>query len=104
MSAREAILGKIRAALKAPANDQPRREGVAQRLATAPAGVIPARGQLDAAGRTALFKTLAQSLAATVAGVAGADDVPEAVADYLRDRNLAPVLRMGADPRLAAMP
>ena len=46
MSARDAILGKVRAALKARRGDEARRRKVMARLRKAPRGVIPARGQL----------------------------------------------------------
>src|SRR5690606_29083030 len=41
---------------------------------------------------------------ASVATVASADEVPAAVADYLRRHNLPAAVRMGADERLAGMP
>lgn len=104
MSGREAILAKVRTALKTPADDAARRQAVSERLAEAPKGVIPARGQLDPAARTALFSTMLGGLSASVASVRSADEVPKAVADYLRDHNLAPNFRMGADARLTALP
>ncbi len=104
MSGREAILAKVRTALKVPADDAARRNAVAARLAEAPKGVIPARGQLEPVARTALFSTMLGGLSASVASVRSADEVPKAVADYLRARNLAPNFRMGADARLAALP
>ena len=104
MSAREAILGRVRASLHAPSNSDPRREVVADRLEKAPKGIIPERGQRDAEARVELFSTIAKTLAATVETVAERDDVPDAVARYLRERNLAPSFRMGDDERLAAMP
>ena len=70
----------------------------------APRGVIPARGQGDAAARIATFKAEAARAAATLSEVASPADVPAEIARYLRERNLPATLRMGADPRLAALP
>lgn len=104
MSGRDAIFGKVRGALKAQGDDAARAAAVAERLELAPTGVIPARGQLGAPERTALFCKMAEKLSATVGHVASRDDVPKAVAAYLRDRNLPASFRMGADARLAGMP
>jgi L-lactate dehydrogenase complex protein LldG len=52
----------------------------------------------------ALFRAQAEAAFATVAEVASAAAVPGAVADYLRGHNLPAALRLGHDPRLAAMP
>jgi L-lactate dehydrogenase complex protein LldG len=103
VSAREAILGKVRNALGA-ASDAGRLETVWARLMNAPAGVIPARGQLAPEARVALFCEMAAKAAATVERVANEDAVPAAVTAYLRSRNLAAKVRMGGDKRLRAMP
>jgi len=51
-----------------------------------------------------MFKAQAEGVQATVEVVANAKDVPEAVARYLRERNLPATARIGADPVLVAMP
>ncbi|MBS3648427.1 lactate utilization protein [Pseudaminobacter sp. 19-2017] len=104
MSARDAILGKIRRSLGADASDPARRAAVTSRLELAPLGVIPARGQLPQAERVALFCTMAKKLLASVERVSGYDAVPETVAGYLRNNNLPAAVRMGADERLSSMP
>jgi len=104
VSGRDAILNKVRAALGKPVDDSARAGAVAARLAAAPQGVIPARGQLPAAERLALFCVNAEKLAATVERVKSSDDVPRAAASYLRAKNLPASLRMGGDARLSAMP
>jgi L-lactate dehydrogenase complex protein LldG len=104
MSARDAILNKVRGALKPQGDEAARSALVAERLAKAPKGVIPARGQLPDAERTALFCKMAEKLSSTVEHVPGYDAVPAAAAAYLRERNLPASLRMGDDKRLAAMP
>jgi L-lactate dehydrogenase complex protein LldG len=69
MSAREAILGKVRKSLGA--SDDTRRLGtVRDRLMNAPRGVIPERGQLDPDARVALFCDMAKAAAASVIRVA----------------------------------
>jgi L-lactate dehydrogenase complex protein LldG len=104
MSARDAILGRVRKSLGARPSDVGRRAIVIARLEGAPRSVVPARGALPPAERTALFRRKAEEAAATVAEVASAVDVPEAVADYLRGRNLPAAIRIGADPLVAGMP
>jgi L-lactate dehydrogenase complex protein LldG len=104
MSARDAILNRVRAAIKPRAGDADRRRFVAERLAGHPSGVIPARGQLPEKERVALFCAIAEKIAATVERVKKPDDVPKAVTQYLRSKNLPADIRMGDDPRLAEMP
>ncbi len=104
MSARDTILGKVRSALHAGPADAARRKAVEERLKKAAPGVVPARGQLPPAGRVALFAEMAQKLSATVEHVRRTADVPQAITEYLRGKNLPSAVRMGADPRLAAMP
>ncbi len=104
MSAREAILSKVRRALAAGGDDVERLTSVTQRLAGAPRGVVPARAQLDHEARIALFCTMARSAAASVVRVSNEADVPNAVSTYLRSKNLAAKVRMGADKRLRQMP
>jgi L-lactate dehydrogenase complex protein LldG len=104
LSGREAILNKVRAALGSGGGDAARKAAIAQRLAKAPKGVIPARGQLDDKARLALFCGMAEKASASIARVKSPDDVPKAVANYLRQKNLAPQIRMGGDRRLSRMP
>lgn len=104
MSSRDAILGRIRQSLGKSATDATRLAAVQHRLAETPVNVIPARGQLPDAERVDLFVRKAQDIFATVARLASRDDIPAAVCDYLRDRNLPQAIRRGADPRLANLP
>ena len=104
MSARDAILGKVRSALKVSSDDSVRAAAVRERLDGAPRGIVPARGQLGAADRVALFCQMAEKVAATVHHAGTADDVPKIIVDLLRSKNLPPSVRMGEDARLKAMP
>lgn len=88
MSSRDTILATLRAGLE---RDQDTGDGaarVAERLATHRQNLIPARGQLDRAGRIALFEEMATGADATLAHVSTADDVPAAIADFLKSHNL----------------
>ncbi len=104
MSARDAILSRIRTSLGATAGDAGRRAIVISRLDNAPRGVIPARGQLPTEERIALFSAMAEKVSASVSRVATDDALPEAVATFLRDTNLPAAIRMGNDPRLRGLP
>lgn len=100
MSGRDAILSKIRRSLGVTGTETERRAAVTDRLQRSPRGLIPERGQLDAPAQKALFARMAQNVQASVSEVTSEDDVPVAVADYLRSRNLPQKLKMGADERL----
>ena len=104
MTARDEILASVRRSLHVSGDEAPRRAAVAARLAQAPIGIVPARGQGDAAARIATFKAEAARAAATISEAPSADDVPVEVARWLREGNMPATLRMGEDPRLAAMP
>jgi L-lactate dehydrogenase complex protein LldG len=77
---------------------------VEERIANAPKGIIPERGQLPADARTKLFVKQAEKVSASIKHVASIDDVPKAVSSYLRSKNLPASVRIGADKRLAKMP
>jgi L-lactate dehydrogenase complex protein LldG len=104
MSGREAVLGKVRRALAAAGPEEERRRAVAERLGAPRPNIIPARGQLDREGRVALFSRMAEAVAATVERLPSADDVPQAIARYLRGHNLPLEVRTGSDAALAALP
>lgn len=103
-TARDDIYATVRRSLGVTGAETIRRDIVADRLRRAPRGVIPERGQGDAPERLAIFRREAEAAFATVAEVASHADAPRAVADYLRSHNLPAAIRMGADPRLKAMP
>jgi len=104
MTARDAVLSKIRRAIGVTGAEEPRRMAVDERLAESPKGVIPARAQIDHAAQIELFVKKVEASLATVERVASADQVPEAVAFFLRQRNLPAEVKRGADPRLASLP
>ncbi len=104
MSARDQILHAVRRSLNAHGADSARRKAVAHRLARHPAGTIPERGQVPHRDQVALFRAMAKEVQASVDVVESTDDVPAAIADYLRAQNLPQSLRRGGDERLAALP
>jgi L-lactate dehydrogenase complex protein LldG len=103
-SARDEIFSNIRRSLAVTGSESTRRDAVDERLDRSPRGVIPARGQASGDERAAIFRAEAERALATVTEVERAEDVPGAVAEYLRNHNLPAAIRMGEDPRLAAMP
>jgi L-lactate dehydrogenase complex protein LldG len=100
MSARDSVLGKIRASMGSPASNDDRRKTVTDRLQAAPKGIIPGRAQLPEAEQIDLFCTMAEKFGATLARVSGYADVAAEVSGYLRAHNLPAAIRMGADQRL----
>ena len=104
MNGREAILNRLRVALREGKDDAAREQAVQARITTAPRGVIPLRAQLPLEQQVALFCSMAEKFAATVERVSSPAAVPSSVAAYLRQRNLPARVRMGADARLASMP
>ncbi|MGA3302087.1 MAG: lactate utilization protein [Methylovirgula sp.] len=104
MSARSDILANIRRALDVTGREAPRLRAAEDRLQHAPQGVIPARGQGDGAHQLALFRDEAERVASVVTEVASDGHVPDAIAAYLRNRNLPARIRCGADAYLASLP
>jgi L-lactate dehydrogenase complex protein LldG len=87
---RDRMLATIRAGVSRSATkDTPR-----------PAPVVPQRGQLQGRALVDLFRKQAEAASATVAEVARPEDVPAAVAEYLRGRNLPPQIRLAPDARV----
>ena len=101
---RETILASVRRSLGVSGQERPRLSAVDERLAKAPRGVIPARGQGDRAAKLAKFIEMTAVAQASLSEVASAADVPQAVAAFLREHNLPATIRSGDDERLAAMP
>ena len=103
-SARDDILANIRRSLAVRGDERTRRQIVAERLDRAPKGVIPARGQVAGEDVVEVFRREAELALATVHMVESVAEVPQAVAEFLRNHNLPATIRMGEDLRLRAMP
>lgn len=103
MTGREAILGKVRAALGVAGDETGRRQAVDNRITTRHRHLTPERVKgkpADDLVRT--FRSYLEAVQSTVIEVDRAD-VPSAIARYLRETNLPSRLRTGADPWLAAL-
>jgi L-lactate dehydrogenase complex protein LldG len=104
MKGRDAIFANIKKSLRVSDADGLRRETVAGRLEKHPRGIIPARGQKPPPERLELFKQMVETAKATIAVLESKNDVPAAVAAYLRSKNLPQSIRCGEDERLALIP
>ena len=104
MTSRAAIFASIRRSLGVAGDEATRRFEVETRLKAAPPGVVPKRGQGDVSARLLTFKAEAERAQASVAEITGLVEAPAEIARFLRENNCPATLRMGADPRLAAMP
>jgi len=104
MSSRAAVLASIRRSLGVSGDEATRRFEVETRLKQAPPGIVPKRGQGDVPARVATFKAEAERAQASVVEIAGWEGAPAEIARFLRESNCPATLRMGDDPRLAAMP
>jgi len=104
MSAREDIFRNIRRSLGVTGNERIRRHIVAERIENAPRGIIPARGQVSGEALIALFRAQAEAALATVAELSSPAEIPQTVAEYLRNHNLPATIRIGEDERLTTLP
>ena len=104
MNSRAAVLAGIRRSLGVTGDEATRRFEVETRLKQAPPGIVPKRGQGDLSARLATFKDEAERAQASVAEIDGWRQAPAEIARFLRENNCPATLRMGDDPRLAAMP
>lgn len=102
--ARDQVLGAVRRALKPDGAAAERKAAVVARLGQGTRGPQPSRAQLTHAEQITLFQTMAEEVAATVTRVGSADEVPSAVASYLKGENLPAKLRMAPDAELDALP
>ncbi len=101
---RKAVLASLARALGREAPPPELREELERRLRNPRASLVPARAELPARERVALFARMAREAAASLVELSSLDEVPEAVADYLRQENLAPELRIAPDPLLEDLP
>jgi L-lactate dehydrogenase complex protein LldG len=98
--ARDAVLERLRRALH---RHRTGADEVRARLAAAAPGLIPARGDLGYEGRIQLFTAEAEAVHATVRRLRRYDALPDAIARYLRERNLPLQLVMASDPLLGEL-
>ena len=97
---RDTMLAGIRRAIGAGDGDG-RAATIERRIAEHPRGPSVARTEGSDAARHALFIAKVEEAAATITELHALDEVPAAIADYLRAHNLPPVLRVAPDPAIA---
>jgi len=102
--ARTDILAGIRRSLKRDAVDAETRRALEARLSGHRANLVPKRGQVTGREKIEAFAQMAEFSLATITRVASADQVPQALADYLKSQNLPAEIRMAPDPQLDAIP
>lgn len=101
---RAAVLGAIRNALGRPRLSADAGRELDQRLKRHPTNLIPVQGKPDADARLDQFQAKAEAVACTVERLQRADQVPTAVAEYLRRHNLGPALALAPEPWLEDLP
>lgn len=96
---RSSILAKIRKNVK-NIDDPVREARVADRLSRSPVGLIPARARKPHDKQVELFCEQATKVQSTITHLNKIEDLPAALAEYLRGRNLPKKVRMGDAPLL----
>jgi L-lactate dehydrogenase complex protein LldG len=104
MTGRDAIFANIRKSLRVAGDDRARRETAAARMERHPRGIIPARGQKPDRERLEVFRQMVEAAKASITVLDRKDDVPAAVAAYLRSKNLPQSIRHGGDERFSLIP
>ena len=99
MSGRDQILGKLRSKL-GRASTTVSENAALNHMQAHQKNLIPARGDLPKAQRVALFKQEAEKVNATVSELSHFGDVPNAVADYLRQHQLPAAIKIAPHPGL----
>ena len=102
--ARNQILSAVRRSLR---RETPAAEALAEveRRLTAPMpNLVPQRAQIPHAEQLDLMEKMLRDLSATVVRLDDEAKVPQAVADYLKNENLPPKLRLAPRDDLRALP
>jgi L-lactate dehydrogenase complex protein LldG len=101
---RAAILGKLRRRLNRGERDSEAEARVAGRLADRASGPIPARARLGHRDQVDLFVKWAEAQAAVVTRLERPDQIPRAVADFLKAENQPAKLKLAPHPDLESLP
>jgi L-lactate dehydrogenase complex protein LldG len=99
-----AIIGAIQRGLKRGPLPPDLQDMLRARLKSHPRHLVPARGQLDRAGRISLFIDYIEREFGTATRLKSLDDIPDAIATYLAGQNLAPSLVASPHPDLQKIP
>jgi L-lactate dehydrogenase complex protein LldG len=103
MTSRDAMLAAIRSKISQGGEDE-RRAVVDAYIAKHAPNLIPERGIGDIDHRILVFTEMMQAVGGSVEILDDIDDVPQSVAEYLRQHNLPAHVRRGADPLLEKLP
>jgi L-lactate dehydrogenase complex protein LldG len=102
-NARARIMARIKRST--PKGDEAARiSSVEERLQNPQHNLVPERGVGDEAHRIAVFTRMMETVGGTVEVLDDVNDVPAAVAAYLRNTNRPAQIRRGSDERLAVLP
>lgn len=101
---RDAILNAVRRGLRRGPLPEDQAAMLRGRLERHPRHLIPARSRLPHAEQVDLFVRNVEKEFGSVARVADADAVPDAVATYLAEQNLPSAMVMAPHPELRAIP
>lgn len=105
MSARDRILNRLKGRLAVEGAGD-RKAAVSAWLAAPLAAAPrprPTQSRSEGAARVAQFIAKAEAADATATRISSLEDLPAALANELRQRNLGQSIRMGSDPGLAAL-
>lgn len=101
-SPRDQMLERVRRAHGRGPMDDARRAELQAGLAAPRPRLVPARGQIAPDAQVALFVSMVEAVAGTVARVGTWADVPAATADFLKGHNLPTTVTVAPDARLDA--
>ena len=101
---KQQIFAALRRNLKRGELDDAGRAELSKRLQQAPAGLIPARAQLEHRAQIELFIHMAQEASASVRRVEQMSDVPGVVAEFVLRENLPAELVIAPAAAIAGLP
>lgn len=101
---REVILSKVRAAIRPPEPSSQRQANAEARLSNPPRTPALERVCVPAAELPEVFRTESRRQLTHVIDTSMSMSIPQAIAAYLNDAGVPPVLRCGTDPRLTGQP
>jgi L-lactate dehydrogenase complex protein LldG len=102
---RDEVLGEIRSILRNSAEgDRGRKGAVEQRLAAPSRHQLPERAVRPASQLSAQFVSSLKDQSTAAIEASSAEEIPAAVEGFLAKAGAPPRLRLGTDPRLAALP
>jgi len=101
---RDRILTGLRRSLKRSEDGSAGQAAVEARLTAGKRGTVPKRAALPKRDQVALFEAMVKELSATLQYVKSGDEVPGAVAGYLKGLNLPPKLKLAPSGDLGSLP